>query len=661
VYAVDTKRHVRIPMSDGVSLDADLYLPAGAPPCGAAIHYVPYRKDDLFVPWEWRHRELARRGVAAVVLDVRGTGSSEGTLADEYPAQEQDDAIEAIKWLAGQPWCNGNVGMWGLSYMGCNPLQVAARNPPELKAIIPIHFTDDRYLEDTHYGGGALHCADLGYYGLRMLAMNGLPPAGDAPLGGRWSQEWMLRRHVRPWVLSWIENQTDGEYWRQGSVAGDVVNITCATYVMGGWHDVYRNAPIRTYEALTSPKRLMIGPWAHTLPDGGATGPYVDFVGEMARWFRQWLNEEETGIMDGPRVRLYMQVAPPPSPLPDVIPGYWTELDEWPRSSSHRRLYLQGSSSALGDRPPAGVSEVRVPFNPCAGVFGGYTVPSGPPRIQALDQRLEEPYALAFTSPALLDPLAIVGRPTAVMRVIVSSPIAQLSLRLCSVAPDGPSSLVTRASLNLTRRESLTDPRPVPAGEPIDVALELDAVAWTFRAGDRLRLLVASADWPNMWPAPEDPVLRLVLDERAPCTLELPGVTESLRAVEVPGPQDAAVAKVVPLVDADWSYSYEAIADRHTASDRQNLDYYDPSRKVKVEQRQAAAFSVNGATPADASSMGRVSYAISRGGTTTRGQGYLRVTSTRTTFRVFARRAYVVDGEEVEAVTWEQDTDRVLM
>ena len=146
-------------MADGVRLSARIWMPedAEAKPVPAILEYIPYRKRDGTRAWdEPRHRYWAGYGYACIRLDIRGTGESEGLITDEYAVQEQNDAVEAIAWIAAQPWCTGKIGMTGISWGGFNALQVAARRPPALRAIITHCSTDDRYADDVHYMGGCL-------------------------------------------------------------------------------------------------------------------------------------------------------------------------------------------------------------------------------------------------------------------------------------------------------------------------------------------------------------------------------------------------------------------------------------------------------------------------------------------------------------------------
>ena len=173
-----TEHEVRIAMPDGIRLAATLYLPdesGGPQPC--LLEALPYRKDDLTSSYAESYVALRdEHGYAVCRLDLRGTGSSEGDATDEYPEAEQTDLVEVIAWLADQPWCDGNVGMWGTSYSGFNSLQIACERPPALKAVCAIYASDDRWTDDVHWRGGALRLVDLVDYDHYMTPMCVLPP-----------------------------------------------------------------------------------------------------------------------------------------------------------------------------------------------------------------------------------------------------------------------------------------------------------------------------------------------------------------------------------------------------------------------------------------------------------------------------------------------------
>jgi len=190
-HDVRALRDVRVPMSDGLELSANLWLPVPRPDAPAErfpaiLEVIPYRKDDWRAAGDQARGEwLAARGYAFCRLDVRGTGSSPGIALDEYTARETQDGVETVAWLAAQPWSSGNIGMWGISYGGFTAIQVAKRRPPALKAIVPIMATDDRYLTDVHYIGGCVTASELSQYAVSMVGMNALPPRRGATARSR--------------------------------------------------------------------------------------------------------------------------------------------------------------------------------------------------------------------------------------------------------------------------------------------------------------------------------------------------------------------------------------------------------------------------------------------------------------------------------------------
>jgi len=295
-------------MPDGVRLAADLYRPEGDGPFAVLLEALPYRKDDLTAGYRPEYRRLAAEGGFVVCrVDLRGTGSSGGDATDEYPEIEQQDLAEVIAWLAAQPWSNGRVGMFGTSYSGFNSIQMACEQPPALHAICAIYATDDRYTDDVHYMGGALRAIDLVDYCHYMTPMSALPPV-PAVYGDGWRDEWARRvEHMEPWLLTWLREQRDGPYWRHGSLRPDYARIHCATLLVGGWADGYRNNSFRTFAALRAPKALLMGPWSHMSTETSLPGPHIDLVPEMIRWFGHWLRDEDNGVETDAPVRVFVR------------------------------------------------------------------------------------------------------------------------------------------------------------------------------------------------------------------------------------------------------------------------------------------------------------------------------------------------------------------
>ena len=260
VHAVEVRWDVRIPVRDGLELSANLWLPVAAEDARDArfpviLEMIPYGKDNWRRNADVAHGEwLAARGFAFCRLDVRGTGSSPGVALDEYTEAETLDGYDAVEWLAAQPWCNGNVGMWGISYGGFTSIQVAKLRPPHLRAILPMYATDDRYRDDVHVRGGCITASEKSQYAVSQLGMNAMPPL-PAFRGDAWRDEWRERlEQTPPWLFAWIREQTDGPYWRRGSLAPEYEALECAVFQVAGWSDSYVDPAFRIQERCTTPR-----------------------------------------------------------------------------------------------------------------------------------------------------------------------------------------------------------------------------------------------------------------------------------------------------------------------------------------------------------------------------------------------------------------------
>jgi uncharacterized protein len=498
-------------MADGARLAATLYLPATPEPVAAILEALPYRKDDLTASYRSEYERLRDEyGYAAVRVDLRGTGSSDGVATDEYPVQEQRDLAEAIGWIAAQPWCSGSIGMYGTSYSGFNSLHLAAHRPAALKAVIAIYSSDDRYTDDVHYMGGLVKALDLVDYPLYMVAMNALPPV-PAAIGEKWRDAWQLRiDRTEPWLLTWLEEQRDGAYWRQGSLRPGYDRIEAATMLVGGWADGYRNNTFRTIAALAAagvPHRLVLGPWGHASTSTALPGPRIDLVPEMVRWWDRWLRGVDDGLDDEAPITLFARRSSPPEADLDEVAGEWRNEPAWPLER------VADDTRSLG----TGRAEHRVvpDVGTAAWISGAGHLPWGQPQ----DQRHDD--AASLTVDWAADGLEILGHPVLAALISTDVPVATLSVRLCDVFPDGRSTLVTRGVLNLTHRAGHDRPEPMPIDTAVDVRVELEATSWTFDPGHRLRLAISGTDWPNTV-APPAPVT-LTVDLGA-STLHLPRV-----------------------------------------------------------------------------------------------------------------------------------------
>ncbi len=505
---------VWIPVSGGRRLAARLWLPedAASHPVPAIVEAIPYRRldgtilqDALTHPW-W-----AGHGYAAIRLDLAGSGDSDGVLFDEYLESEQDDLCEALAWISGQPWCTGATGMIGISWGGFAALQVAARRPPSLKAIITCCSTDDRYLDDVHYMGGCLLNDHVSWGSGIFSCLSRWPD--PLVVGEAWRDTWLKRLEETGCPLvEWTRHQRRDGFWRHGSVAGDYGAIEAAVYCVGGWTDGYTNALLRMMEHLPGPRRALVGPWTHVYPHFGFPGEPAGFLQEGLRWWDRWLKGEENGVDREPALVLWMQEDLRPHAMHPRVAGRWITENAWPPETATRRLHLGDRS--LDDEPLlAGAFDIATPLS--CGMAGGEWCPrdgGGEGPEFASDQATDDMESLCFDSAVLEEPVAVLGAPEVALSIASDRPQAQVAVRLCEVTPEGRSSRVTFGLLNLAHRRSHERPEPMVPGRAERVVVRLNDTAWRFSPGNRIRLAVSTGYWPMAWPPPETATLRLACE-----------------------------------------------------------------------------------------------------------------------------------------------------
>lgn len=548
---IDEIENVFIPMPDGCRIAARLWLPkdALAAPVPAILECIPYRKRDFMRSRdESLHRYVAARGYAVLRVDVRGSGDSEGVLSDEYTPAEQDDACALIAWLAAQPWCSGAVGMFGISWGGFGALQAAARRPPALKAIMTLCAADDRWADDAHYMGGCLLNENLQWGSVLMLDAS-LPP-DPLIVGPRWRAMWQERiARLEPFPARWMAHPARDAYWRQGSVNEDYAAIACPVYAIGGWADAYSNAVPRLLAHLRAPCKGLVGPWPHAFPHDARPGPSIGFLQEALRWWDHWLKQRDTGLMDEPRYRVWMQEPLPPRPQPAQWPGRWVAEPSWPSAGVQATPWFLARGSLLPQASAAAdVVSVRSPQT--VGASGGEWCGFGAADDLPRDQRADDGGSLVFDGAPLAARMELLGAPVAELAVRVSESRACLCVRLADVAPDGSVARVSYALLDLAYRARRDVRTAVPTGTWFPVRVQLNDCAHAFPVGHRLRLAVSTAYWPIAWPAPRPVTLDV---QTADCRVLLPVRTPrpddaALRAFEPPeaAPSDAGAVATAP-------------------------------------------------------------------------------------------------------------------
>lgn len=502
---------VWIPMPDGAKLAARLWLPPNAreKPVPAILEYIPYRRRDRTrLRDESMHPHFAAAGYAAIRVDMRGSGDSDGVMEDEYSHQEIQDGVDVIAWIADQPWCDGKVGMFGKSWGAYTSFQVAAERPPALKAIAPVMGTDDRWLEDIHFYGGVL-ANDNFWWGSIMQLYNAMPPDPEIVGEDRWRDMWKERLDaMRFWPVLWLEHQTHDAMWRRGSISENYDDVQIPVYFFGGWADLFRDTPFRIAKRLRGPVKILMGPWAHLYPHEGSPGPKADFLGEVIRFWDHWLKDRDNGLMDEPRLRFWIQESVRPASAISERAGRWVEEMAWP--SPHvrsKRLWL--NDRVLGELAEASGAPLAICSPQTFGEAGGDMCSFAIAGDMPTDCRQDAGGALLFRTEPLEKPLDILGQPKVALRITADRTQAFVAVLLVDEAPDGAQTLITRGFCNLTHRNSDTVPTAVTPSKEMEVTVPLHGIAYRLNAGHRLMVQVASTYWPILWPAPEPVTLTL--------------------------------------------------------------------------------------------------------------------------------------------------------
>jgi uncharacterized protein len=520
-HGVQVQSDLEIPLADGTRLSGDLYLPDEHVPGPVLVSYYPYRTDDIIGSlFEHTRMGLGRRGYPTLFVDMTGTGASGGSYGESFDLpREGRDCAQIIEWAARQDWCDGTVGAWGVSYGGMTALAAAAARPPHLRAIAAVYATTDMYRDTIAPGGSP---AMLGRYAwaAHMVALGLCPPTRQDP-GGRWERIWRQRlRRLgtgQPHALAWQAHPDRDDYWESRVVDASAIDVP--TMLIGGWADAYADAILRAHAQVGGPKRLIMGPWMHVLPHLSRRQPY-DWVGAMADWWDTHLRPER----------------PHPEPDPPVLfftsGGGWRAARQWPPEGvSSRQFFLTGHRLAAS--PPATPGRRDYQGDPLVGLTAGIWDPFGTGLGWPEEQSSDDARSLTLTSDPLPEPLLLAGAPEADLCLDLPPGIElNLVARVCMVSPDGRSTLITTGWHRV---------RPGGDAHPAAqlITVTLGAAAFELPAGSRVRLCVACADFPHIWPSPANPALGLLSGPGLASVLRLPvsgGAGRADTPVTVAGP-----------------------------------------------------------------------------------------------------------------------------
>ena len=500
---VDCIHHCWIPMPDGARLGARMWLPKTDRPVPAILEYIPYRKDDYSATRDSTTiAYFASQGYACIRVDMRGSGSSDGVLYDEYSDQEVDDGVSVINWIAKQSWCDGNVGTIGISWGGITGLQLAQRAPKALKTIIVLGASEFRYYDDAGYYLGCMVGQTLGWAAI-MFGYNTRPPDPEL-VGEGWRELWLDRLENAPHYLErWFEHQHEDEYWLNNSVGSDYDAIKIPVYAVSGHADCWPNTVPRLLQNLSVPVRGLQGAWCHRYPHLGIPGPTVDFLSDATRWFDQWLKKQDTGIMDEASYQVYMQDSVRPQSYYETRPGRWIGEAQWPSPQVIEKTYYLSEQGLT--RNEAGDAQFEICSPQTVGMASGEYMPwfaFGPGEELPADQQDEDAGSLVFDFEVENASLEILGNAVARLNISCDQPQALLAARLCDVWPDGASTLITRGIANLSQRNGKSKPEALVPGKQYTVEILLNHVGYVVPAGHKLRFSISTSYWPMAWPSP---------------------------------------------------------------------------------------------------------------------------------------------------------------
>ncbi len=493
--------HEPIELSDGCVLSARVWRPETreALPTILEIHPYPKRYSTAMRD-EVNHGWFATHGYVSLRVDLPGVGDSEGRLVDEYRPEEHRSILEVLEWIAEQDWCDGNVGMFGHSWGAYSGLQMAALNPPCLKAVVASGVSDDLYADDCHFRGGVMASEHMGW-AATMLSFFSRPPDPEI-VGDKWKELWMDHLENTEWLLpDWLRHPTRDGHWKYPSVCENYDAVKIPVLVASGWADIYSNSVMRMAANMPNSFKGVIGPWAHKFPHMGMPKPAIGWLQECVKWWDRWLKGNRNGVEDLPRLRLFIPENIKPETASDSDrEGRWVSEPEWPSPLTAMLEYKLGDGTLCHDRED---HELVICSPQSLGTAAGEIMPMGWGADLPGDQQSDDGQSMVFDTAVLEENVDVLGNAVVELSITSDKPVAFLVGRLCDVAPDGASTRICYGALNLTHTENHEEVRYLEPGKIYRIRLQLDATAYRFCPDHRIRLALSNAYWPLLWPSPE--------------------------------------------------------------------------------------------------------------------------------------------------------------
>jgi putative CocE/NonD family hydrolase len=511
-YRVLEQKNVMVSMRDGIRLASDIYRPDTRGKFPALLAMCPYSKDVQAAPIPPQPRRtalwnggleagnseyLVSRGYVHVVVDVRGTGKSEGEWLNLYSRKEQEDGYDLVEWIARQDWCDGNVGMVGISYFACIQFLVAALQPPHLKAIFPLDGWTDTYRHIAYHGG----MLDIGFFApylYSLTANTGCVSATQKTVSGE-ELERLLQAAKKnpdiqinsflmlilevfqknPMMFDFLLNPTDGPFYWERSPYTKFDKIKIPVYLGAPWDQYLMHLPgaFSAYRGIDAPKKLLIVP--HDFDR-----PWYEYHDVVVRWFDHWLKGMDTGIMDEAPIRIFVMGA-----------NRWRDEQEWPLARTQwTKFYLLSREQLL---PEPAIYRQGPPYYPEPDCFVHQppTATSGVP-------------SLKYLTPPLPEDTEVTGPIVLTLFASIDTDDTNWIVSLKDVSPGGAETLLTQGWLKASHRaidqskstpwepfHPHTNPAPVKSGEIVEYQIGLQPISNVFRAGHRIKLEITTSDY----------------------------------------------------------------------------------------------------------------------------------------------------------------------
>jgi putative CocE/NonD family hydrolase len=476
---------------------------------------------DTF-PWL---QEVIRHGYVVAAVDARGSGASFGVFEGMFNLTETQDAYDMTEWLAAQPWSNGNIGMYGRSYLGITQYMAASRKPPHLKAIFPEVAMTDMYALLWH--GGIYHGPFIESWTNAVREMDVDKPAEPVDEDrDRSLLKAAIEEHRENFDMAKItaaapyrDSVLPGTpmrpfvYWSPITYLQDIRRSKVAVYHLAGWFDRYVRDQTVLFRNLDNPQKLTIGPWTHTQNHA------MDFAAEHLRWWDYWLKGIDNGVMNDAPVNYYVMGAPEDRA--------WRSAPTWPLPQERRTPYYFVNDKGLRTEAPKdeGARDAfTVDYTAAIEGDPRWGLTRAIPELTTLGAK-----GLSYTTPPLASTVEVTGHPVVHLWVSSSAPDADFFVYLEEVDAAGKSLYVSEGALRASNRAlqnpgynvlglpyhrgNQADRKPLTPGEPVELVFDLFPVSNLFDAGHRIRVTITGADkanavTPEQSPAPELTVYR---------------------------------------------------------------------------------------------------------------------------------------------------------